>query len=117
MLMAQLIPRPDELAAAKAEMVARPDRIRVRTSDFAVCVGEGENARILILETKGMHLSGNPDTEYKRALLEKLSATNPRALVECGGFTLKSGKRERRMVLRVLLEKGWKEEFEKLAAE
>ena len=114
--MAQLIPRPDELAAAKAEMVARPDRIRVRTSDFAVCVGEGENARILILETKGMHLSGNPDTEYKRALLEKLSATNPRAL-ECGDLTLKSGRRERRMVLRVLLEEGWEEEFEKLAAE
>ena len=84
--------------------------------DFAVCVGEGENARILILETKGMHLSGNPDTEYKRALLEKLSATNPRAL-ECGDLTLKSGRRERRMVLRVLLEKGWKEEFDKLAAE
>ena len=91
----------------------RPHRVY---PDFVVCVGDNDEARVLVLETKGMHLD-NPDTEYKRALLERLSATNPRALVECGGFTLKSGKRERRMVLRVLLEKGWKEEFEKLAAE
>ena len=84
--------------------------------DFAVCVGEGENARILILETKGEHLSGNEDTEYKRELLEKkLSAENPRAL-ECGDVTLKTGGREVRMVLRLLLAEGWREEFDKLAA-
>ena len=86
--------------------------------DFVACVGEGRgrDRRILILETKGLHLSGNPDTEYKRALLDELTATNPRAL-ECGDFTLKTGGRERRMVLRVLLEDGWREEFDKLAAE
>ena len=84
--------------------------------DFVACIqeGRGRERRVLVLETKGMHLSGNPDTEYKRELLETLSAKNPRAL-ECGDFTLKTGGKLRKMVLRVLLEEGWREEFGKLA--
>lgn len=34
---------------------------------------EGERERIVVIETKGEQLAGNPDTEYKRALLELLS--------------------------------------------
>ena len=84
--------------------------------DFVACIQEerGRERRIAVLETKGMQLSGNPDTEYKRELLETLSARNPKAL-ECGDCTLKTGGKLRKMVLRVLLEEGWQEEFGKLA--
>jgi type III restriction enzyme len=34
---------------------------------------EGERGRIVVIETKGEQLAGNPDTEYKRALLALLS--------------------------------------------
>lgn len=34
---------------------------------------EGERDRIIVIETKGEQLAGNPDTEYKRALLSLLS--------------------------------------------
>jgi pimeloyl-ACP methyl ester carboxylesterase len=34
---------------------------------------EGERDRIVVIETKGEQLAGNPDTEYKRALLSLLS--------------------------------------------
>lgn len=34
---------------------------------------EGEGERIVVIETKGEQLAGNPDTEYKRALLALLS--------------------------------------------
>ena len=85
--------------------------------DFVACLreGRGRARRFAVLETKGMHLSGNPDTEYKRELLKTLSEADPRAL-ECGDFTLKTDGKERKMVLRLLLEKGWREEFAKLAA-
>ena len=82
--------------------------------DFAVCVGDEEDARVLILETKGMHLS-NEDTKYKDKLLGKLSAKNPRAL-ESGAFALKDGRRERPVVLQVLMQDKLKDEFDKLAA-
>lgn len=86
--------------------------------DFVACIreGRGRERRVAILETKGMHLSGSANTEYKRELLAKLTAANPRAL-ECGDFTLKTGGRERKMVLRVLLEDDWREKFDQLAAE
>ena len=85
--------------------------------DFVACLreGRGRERQVAILETKGMHLSGNLDTEYKRELLGKLSAANPRAL-ECGSFTLKTGGKERKMVLRLLLEDDWREKFDELAA-
>ena len=31
--------------------------------------------RVIVLETKGVHLAGNADTEYKRALLDRLTAS------------------------------------------
>ena len=35
--------------------------------------GDGHN-QLVVLETKGLHLEGSKDTDYKRALLERLSA-------------------------------------------
>ena len=102
-------------------MVARQDyalqgwrRARVYP-DFVVCAGEqGGERRILVLETKGMHLSRNHDTEYKESLMRRLEDSNPRAL-ECGDLIVKTGGNERRMALRILVEEGWKDEFDKLA--
>lgn len=34
---------------------------------------DGERSRIVLLETKGEHLAGATDTEYKRALLDRLT--------------------------------------------
>lgn len=45
--------------------------------DFLLAATRDENSRerVVVLETKGVHLAGNEDTEYKRALLEKLTAS------------------------------------------
>ena len=104
------------LAAGKGGYDLQGWRRNLVYPDFVVCFRNGQERRVAILETKGMHLSGNQDTEYKSELLEKLGASNPVAL-ECGDLTLKSGKRERKMVLRVLLqqEKKWQDEFDELA--
>ena len=85
--------------------------------DFVACIreGRGRERRFAVLETKGMHLSGNPDTKYKDELLKTLSEADPRAL-ECGEFTLNTGGKKRKMVLRLLLEEGWRERFAKVAA-
>ena len=40
---------------------------------FARVAGEG-SSKIVILETKGLHLAGSNDTNYKQALLNRLSA-------------------------------------------
>ena len=34
---------------------------------------DGTRDRVVVIETKGEHLAGNPDTEYKRDLLSLLS--------------------------------------------
>jgi len=42
--------------------------------DFIFAIDQNDRtARIVVLETKGEHLSGNPDTEYKRAVLQLMS--------------------------------------------
>lgn len=45
-----------------------PDFLLAATRD------EASRDRIVVLETKGEHLAGNEDTEYKRALLDRLTA-------------------------------------------
>lgn len=42
--------------------------------DFLACVQRlaGSPKRLIIFETKGIHLSGNPDTQYKEKLFEML---------------------------------------------
>ncbi len=50
--------------------------------DFLVClqdIGDGI-LRLTVLETKGMHLKGNDDTEYKRRLFDLLSEQSQNAL-------------------------------------
>ena len=84
--------------------------------DFVVCVKpDGGNARrVLVIETKGLQLDGNADTEYKEKLLEVLETAAPYA-VEYGTLELsKNGRKKHRMSLSMLFEDSYREEFEKL---
>ncbi|MDE0153874.1 MAG: DEAD/DEAH box helicase family protein [Gammaproteobacteria bacterium] len=85
--------------------------------DFVVCVSSGHGKtpkrQILVLETKGLHLSGNPDTQYKEHLLEKLEELAPKA-EECGDIELRGKRQKHRMKLRILMENTWERDFEKI---
>lgn len=74
--------------------------------DFVVCKN-GDNG-YLVLETKGTHLAGNDDTEYKKELLKTLEAAYRNALdrgiMEVSGGA--SGQPD--MTLRMLFENNWK---------
>ena len=86
--------------------------------DFVVCVGKangkGGRRRVLVLETKGMQLAGNPDTEYKEALFQMLETAEPRA-AEYGSLALaKDNRKKHRMSLRMMFENNYREEFERM---
>ena len=66
------------------------------------------------METKGLHLSGNPDTQYKEDLFDTLETAKPKA-VEYGSLSLKSSKKKKhRMSLAMVFEDSYKEKFEGL---
>ena len=55
--------------------------------DFIAMAGETEGKpHVLVFETKGEHLMGNPDTEYKRRVLETLESA-----FNCGRMTIRDG--------------------------
>lgn len=84
--------------------------------DFVVCVerGKGNARRVLALETKGLQLAGNADTQYKEKLFETLETAEPR-VVEYGTMTLPKGKRRKApMSLRMLFQDSYREEFKRL---
>ena len=55
--------------------------------DFVAMAGRnGANPHILVFETKGEHLKGNPDTEYKQKVLETLQSA-----FNAGSMTIKDG--------------------------
>ena len=76
--------------------------------DFLACVEEGANGatRFTVLESKGLHLKGNDDTEYKRRLFELLTAYDQTAL-PIGELTL--GVEPTRMRFELMLESDWQE--------
>ena len=62
--------------------------------DFVAMGGETANGvpHLLVFETKGEHLRGNPDTEYKRRVLETLeSAFNGEGVRDGGTMTIREG--------------------------
>ena len=55
--------------------------------DFVAMAGRnGAQPHVLVFETKGEHLRGNPDTEYKQKVLETLQNA-----FNCGSMTIKDG--------------------------
>ena len=78
--------------------------------DFIACRrGDG---KLLILETKGVHLKGNEDTGYKKRLLETLEAAYNKAL-DRGEMRVC----EPPAVFRMMFEDRWKEQVSTLVAE
>jgi type III restriction enzyme len=74
--------------------------------DFLVCLEQAsdEEMRFLVLETKGMHLKGNDDTEYKRRLFDLLTAHSTSAL---SAGELKLGLKRNQLRFEMLLENEW----------
>lgn len=84
--------------------------------DFVVCVKPGDDnaRRVLVVETKGLQLAGNADTEYKQKLFEVLETAAPYA-VEYGTLKLsRDGRKKHRMSLSMLFEDDYQAKFEKL---
>ena len=78
--------------------------------DFLVCLkdlGKGKR-QFMVLETKGKHLKGNDDTEYKRKLFDLLTQHSATA-IEAGEVQI--GKDRHKMIFKMLMEDNWKEEI------
>lgn len=79
--------------------------------DFIACIGE---KRLLVLETKGLQLKGNEDTEYKRRLMELLSEYHESGMAS-GEISLKSGL-NKAMTLTMLMEDDWRGKYNRVKA-
>ena len=84
----------------------RRDRIY---PDFLACLQRRADSpqRLIIFETKGQHLSGNSDTNYKEKLLEMLEKAYENA-TDCGTMTAVAPDGQS-MLFRILLENSWRE--------
>ncbi|MGS3140947.1 hypothetical protein ACB316_22625 [Aeromonas sanarellii] len=78
--------------------------------DLLVCVEQPSsgNYRFSVLETKGEHLKGNDDTEYKRRLFELLTE-HVKTAVDAGKLTLEAASGG--MSFRMLMEDSWSQEI------
>lgn len=79
--------------------------------DFLACVHGVEDGkfRFSVLETKGEHLKGNDDTEYKQKLFELLTA-HASSAIRAGELRL--GVESEQMSFTMLMEDSWKEKLE-----
>lgn len=78
--------------------------------DLLVCVEEPSAGtyRFSVLETKGEHLKGNDDTEYKRRLFELLTE-HVKTAVTAGELTLEAAAGG--MTFKMLMENSWTQEI------
>lgn len=78
--------------------------------DMLACVHGEENGKFTfsILETKGEHLKGNDDTEYKRKMFELLT-THVDTAIRAGELDL--GESAQQMSFTMLMEKSWQQEI------
>ena len=76
--------------------------------DFLVCVNSQDlsKSKLSVLETKGDHLKGNDDTEYKKDLFKVLEKYVNHS-VDVGAIETAS-EDEEKMVFRILMEKNWR---------
>ena len=80
--------------------------------DFLVCLDSKDEGsmRFSVLESKGLHLKGNDDTEYKRKLFELLTKHSATA-VSAG--ELKLGLKKASISFELMLEADWEQKVEK----
>lgn len=78
--------------------------------DFLMCMeGDGSGViRFKVLETKGLHLKGNEDTEYKQRLFDLLSETSSESEA-VGELLLQNGKQQIRFDM--LFENDWRDKL------
>ncbi|MBK5275288.1 MAG: DEAD/DEAH box helicase family protein [Desulfuromonadales bacterium] len=78
--------------------------------DMLACVHSTEDGKFKfsVLETKGEHLKGNDDTEYKRKMFELLTAHVDTA-IRAGELDL--GESAQQMSFTMLMEKSWQQEI------
>ena len=69
--------------------------------------------KLSVLETKGDHLKGSDDTEYKKKLFEVLEKHATNESIDVGDMEVVSEK-EQKMIFRILMEKTWKRDLSKL---
>ena len=79
--------------------------------DFLVCVKSSKNGRasFSILETKGQHLMGNPDTEYKKKLFDLFTQYSQKSC-EAGTIEIQDQK----MTFDLVLQNEWREALNKV---
>lgn len=84
--------------------------------DLLACIHGIENGkfRFTVLETKGEHLKGNDDTEYKRKLFELLTQHVDTA-IQAGTFDF--GEETTPMSFTMLMENSWQQELMRIAAD
>jgi len=70
-------------------------------------VEQGGISKTVVLETKGLHLAGSGDTNYKRAVLERLTRSfRDERLRQVGQLELK-GASQNEIVCDLLLDEAW----------
>jgi type III restriction enzyme len=73
---------------------------------FGVLTRDGKSQTV-VMETKGLHLEGNRDTDYKQALLSRLTqAFKDERLSRAGEFVMQAGE-EARVVCDLVFEGDW----------
>jgi len=77
--------------------------------DFLVCIHAADNSkfRFSLLETKGEHLKGNDDTEYKRKMFELLT-TYVDTAIRAGELDL--GESGQQITFTMLMENSWQQQ-------
>lgn len=85
--------------------------------DFVACVQQHKNGpqRIHVLETKGLQLKGNPDTDYKQKLLKTLETAYRNASVH--GTMDAVHPSNKTISFQMLFEKSWKAELNEAMAD
>ena len=78
--------------------------------DILVCIEQSDanSYRFSVLETKGEHLKGNDDTEYKRKLFELLT-DHAKTSVDAGELKLEAASGG--MTFKMLMESSWKQDI------
>jgi len=77
--------------------------------DFIACV---KDDRVLVLETKGLQLKGNDDTEYKQKLFDLL--TNEQIKPLHAGVLELAPETGAKLSFHMLMEDAWREELLKV---
>lgn len=77
--------------------------------DFIACLNK---KRLMVLETKGLQLKGNDDTEYKERLFDLLTDHYQQS-ISAGKLEL-NGEMNTKMSLHMLMEDSWKDEVKTL---